>query len=403
MPKLKAAPETIAEYSDALRQRLAGTLPPEKIDEVVAETQAHLEDSAADLRYQADIYERQAISQFVPVGTLSQGISRAWAPTFLRHSGTRPLQLVSCLLACLGTLAGLAALTWRGYANPLTLAAVLVLPLSFLLAALACRPQPRRFIPGGVAAILLCSVWGGWKLTLLYPKPIVAFDPSWLVSRFDAPAQAQQARLESVRTAKRVAFLHLGLKFIGNAVTDHEVKNSLASYRKTVWGAGGIPISKAIFNAESAWYGRLRRDPQLKLTRELVNNATTTSFSLIARFLPAGLKAERSILVPREDGRGYDREPFPIAARAYWHERGPQDLEFTVGARIIAQDELAKLERLMAAPRERFEAQAARQVGVLAAGYVGSLVLADLLGGYLGMALLRLSRRRRTRRVGLGA
>ena len=171
--RLFPQPETIEEYSDALRQRLAGTLPPEKIEEVVAET--HLEDSASELRYQADVYERHAVANFVPVSKLSRGISRAWAPVFLRHGGTHVLQNLSATLAVLGLSWCMTCLSFSSkfaggwYSNHWAeLLALLPLCLTFFFAIAACRPQTRRFTLGSLAGIVVCTIWGGWKFTQQY-------------------------------------------------------------------------------------------------------------------------------------------------------------------------------------------------------------------------------------------
>jgi hypothetical protein len=85
-------PETIEAYSADLKRRLRGVLPDEKIEEVLSETRAHLEDSAAALKMEPKTAEARAISEFTKPKQLARGFIRAWSAKYLRHRGTRLFQ-----------------------------------------------------------------------------------------------------------------------------------------------------------------------------------------------------------------------------------------------------------------------------------------------------------------------
>ena len=169
---------------------------------MVAETQAHLEDSAADLRFQADVYERQAVAHFVPVSKLARGVSRAWAPVFLRHSGTKPLQNLSITVSFLGVVWLLALMlahsklpSWLllPHFSPELL---LLVPLTvFVLALFACRPQLRRFAYGGVATIALSFLLGGFLCT----------EKRGFFSRLDAPAHYKDSMAPIIFAMRKFA------------------------------------------------------------------------------------------------------------------------------------------------------------------------------------------------------
>ena len=86
-----------------------------------------------------------------------------------------------------------------------------------------------------------------------------------------------------------------------------------------------------------------------------------------------------------------------------WQKDGPVFLSDFEKYQTWNKQERQDMMNLMARPRGSFELGAARILGLAAAGATGSLLVADLLGGSLGMALLRLRRRRRAGRIGLGA
>jgi hypothetical protein len=379
MPKLKAAPETIAEYSDALRKRLAGTLPPEKIDEVVAETQAHLEDSAADLRYQADIYERQAISQFVPVGKLSQGITRAWAPVFLRHGGTKALQNTSAILAVVGLTWGMICFSFGsklpiGWLGSLSAFIPIVLPLAlaFFLALAACRPQTWRFTFGGLAAIVACAFWGGWKFTGAMPEQ--AFH-----SRFDAPALYADTAAGSKFRSEEIALLRKGIRHykkytvsITKNGSEYHVSQNQIPVPEELKYEGRFIVPRGGFSA----------------FRPFAKSVSANDFFGYKRHAIAGLSAPLTVSTPE-------------AARQEWAQADT----YLRGHLMWQKSDLSMLRRyheLITAPVTRFEWASARSLGTITAAYVGSILFLDLLGGSLGGALLR-SRRRKNGRIGLGA
>lgn len=353
MPNLfrRPQPETIEEYTEALRRRLAGVLPLEKIDEVVVETRAHLDDVAQDLRRQPDRFEREAVRRFVPAHRLAGGIARAWAPTYLRHRATRSLQNVSFLLAVLCLVEVLIVYSASGLLRVrfgqhflVPLALFLPFPCCFFLASLACRPQPRRFVALGLAACLLGALWGGMKCTRLIA--------GGYISRFDAPAAlARETRTMSLRH-EEVALLQQG------------VRHAWADAPRD----------------ERLWPAVLRSSQGILLPRGYDYGGSA--------FHCDGLGASRPVLWYTDD---------PAKAERAWRRNGRAWLGAHIRAQADLQNSRAGLMRLMAEPRTRFDPTGARWVGngmLLAAGL---LLLADLLGGTLGAALLRAGRRWRRR------
>ena len=373
-------PETIEEYSDALRKRLAGVLPPEKIEEVVAETQAHLEDSAADLRYQADVYERHAVALFVPVRKMARGVSRAWAPVFLRHGGTKVLQNTSAALAVLGLTWAMISLSFgsklpAGWLDSVGgwIPALLPLALTFFLALTACRPQTRRFTFGGLAAIVVCALWGGWKFTGAMPER--AFH-----SRFDAPALHADITAASNLRREEIALLRKGIR--------HYAKYTVLIEK---WGSefhvsqNQIPVPE-----ELKYQGRfIVPRSGFSAFRPFGKSNQPRDFFHQYRQLVAGLSAPLTVSTPE-------------AARKEWG-RASEVLEGHLDTQKWDQFALRRYHELITAPVMRFEWISARSLGTITATYVGSILFLDLLGGTLGMALLKSRRRRRVGRVGLGA
>lgn len=346
-------PETIEEYTETLRRRLAGVLPPEKIEEVVAETGAHLEDAAQDLRREPDRFEREAVRRFVPARRLAGGIARAWAPTYLRHQATRPLQNASLLLATFCLIEVLIVYSAWGYLQAHfgghflpQLAVFLPFPLCFVLALFACRSQPRRILALGLVACAIGTLWGGMKCTQLAT--------GGYISRFDAPtAFARAERQESLRH-QEVVLLQEGIR--------HAFRDAPRDER--MW--------------------------------------------------PSSLRSPQGILLPR--GHDYHQSAFhcdtlgatqpqlwythdPFKAERAWRRNGRNWLGAHIQTQRLSGQSRHELMRLMAAPRARFDRGGARWVGngmLLAAGM---LLFADLLGGTLGAALLRTARKRRPQAV----
>ncbi len=440
MRKLTQNPETIEEYSDALRQRLAGTLPPEKIEEVVAETQAHLEDSAADLRYQADVYERHAVAHFVPVRKMARGVSRAWAPTFLLHSGTKALQNASATLAVFCLTWGIISLSFAskfpgdwlkgiGPQIPMLLIPVLLpLALTFFLALAACRPQTRRFTFGGLAAIIACAFWGGWKFTGALPERTFQ-------SRFNAPALHADITAASNLRSEEIALLRKGIKHYYKdynkrlviMVAERDAVNarmeSLKSIEEKVQTEGGVEKSKspALLSGIQASMNNLKSEKK-ELERALQLSQNQVS-------VPEELKYQGRFIVPRSGFSAF--RPFtksdqphdffhqyrqmvaslsaPLTvgtqeeARKEWGRAGEYLKDHLMWQQQWDQPALRRYHELITAPVTRFEWASARSLGTITATYVGGILFLDLLGGYVGMALLKLRRRRRAGRIGLGA
>ena len=384
MRKLTQNPETIEEYSDALRKRLAGTLPHEKIEEVVAETQAHLEDSAADLRYQADVYERHAVAHFVPVRKMARGVSRAWAPVFLRHSGTKALQNTSAALAVFCLTWGIISLSFAskfpgdwlkgiGPQIPMLLIPVLLpLALTFFLALAACRPQTRRFTFGGLAVIIACAFWGGWKFTGALPERTFQ-------SRFNAPTLHADISAASNLRNEEIALLRKGIRhyakytvLIEKRGSEFHVSQNQLSVPEELKYQGRFIVPRSGFSA----------------FRPFGKSDQPRDFFHQYRQIVAGLSAPLTVGTQEE-------------ARKEWGRAG-EYLEDHLMWQQWDQLALRRYHELITAPVMRFEWASARSLGTITATYVGGILFLDLLGGTLGMALLR-SRRRQKNQIGLGA
>ena len=342
----REAPQSIAEYSDALRRRLAGVLPPEKIDEVVAETEAHLSDTADALRAEADVFERQAVQGFIPARALARGVSRAWAPTYLRHSGTATLQTIGLTVA---VLALIGATWWLGDPYlpilPAMITAFTAVLLCFVLALAACRAQLSRYVWLLFAALILGSLYGGNKL-----GQVAA--PFYFVSRYAAPTHLAQHNRQYALRSEEIAVLEMGRRFVDQEpqLTRHE-----ATWPLSLRNAEGILLPRGHDTGPSAFHC-------------------------------AGLGASNPVL-----WRTHDPEQ---AVRA-WNANADRWADSLRSRQLSeAQPVRNKLIALIAAPRWRFETDAARWMGRNLGITAGLLLLADLAGGTLGSALLRLRRRR---------
>ena len=89
-------------------------------------------------------------------------------------------------------------------------------------------------------------------------------------------------------------------------------------------------------------------------------------------------------------------------ARKEWG-RASEVLEGHLMWQKVDELTLRRYHELITAPVMRFEWASARSLGTITATYVGGILFLDLLGGTLGMVLLKSQRRRQNRQIGLGA
>lgn len=426
-------PESIEAYSSALRERLAGVLPPEKIEEVVAETKCHLEERAEELRRRADVYEKQAVAEFIPAWKLASGINRAWAATYLRHGGTQWLQNLSaavCVLALLLYMAEFLIVSKL----PLLLQDphylvnyIAVVPVAvFLMALLASRPQLRRFIYGGMGAVVLFTILGGWLCSGKYGH----------ISRFDAPAHYHNSLALQKFQQEEEKLLWKGIKFYqsnyrtGWTVAQYKEMNStlflkrerLKQYQK------GRSVSLNIVQTLKEEITRLENTTgTYKKYQELDGPAQKH---------PEYLRVGKGYLVPRRDpvtkgssvfreldfteqeltsagsvgiyGRGEalvkawqktDLQGVRSLPEALirWRGDAPRRLGEVQDAISSRRQLLQRDMALMASSKWRFEMDTAKRFGRFILYPVGILIAADALGGFLGTFLLRTIRRRRSR------
>jgi len=422
-------PESIEAYSAALRERLLGVLPPDKVEEVVAETESHLEERADELRRRADVYEKQAVAEFIPARKLAWGVNRAWAATYLRHGGTKWLQSASAALCALALLLFLAqflivsklplVLQNPRYVVNILFAAPVVI---FLLALLACRPQLRRFTYGGLGVLALFTVLGGWLCTS---------GETGNVSRFDAPAhykdtlalhtyQQQEARLlrEGMRTY-RTAFVQLNgrinrnidLELLPNqevlqfqrqnpAVTAEQIKRlqrDVMALRLN--GTRYLWIRPTVKPSPSLMVGKDYLVPQKPTEQQ--------GISAFRKLSPAAqwrVSTENTGLMNRNQAlvtEWQKAEPESTAsltdAMVRWRTDAPKQLKMLQDYEAHRQKTLQRDMAMMASAKWRFDTAAARAIGTLGLYAVGALIAADTMGGFLGMFLLRNLRRRKLR------
>lgn len=355
MPERFRSPQTIAEYSDALRRRLTGILPPEQVDAAVAEAEAHLHDSADALRAEADLRERAAVARFVPVGRYAGGIARAWAPVTLRHRATRPLQNAALALGTAGVL-GVGFLTaagstlWPGrFPLEVTVPVVAVVPAVFLCALAACRPQPRRMVAFGLTALAAAALLGGTRFA--------AITPTYFASRYEAPRHERAWRDGMARRSAEVALLRDGARFAA---------------------------SRTAPSPEHAWPASLRSPDGILLPRAWDAGNSAFRVGPLVRVGDAGAPLWRTHDTAR--------------ALRVWRANAPLWISHHAVQQRYEQGVVQNLVALQAAPRARFDVDASRWLAGIVGGYAAAAGAADLAGGILGACLLTVRRRRDARR-----
>ena len=349
-------PQSIEEYSDALRKRLVGVLPDDRIEEVVAETAAHLEDRAEELRRNPDVFEARAVADYVPASRLARGINRAWAPTFWRHRGTRPLQNLGATISIFGGLCLLSQLLIRtklpiSHQWQITLLEVVPFVV-FVFSLFACRPQVRRFTFGGLSFLATAFVLGGWFCI-----------PSGgeVVSRFDAPDILRQNSEMQHEQQREIRLLEKGLKHYAGVI---------------IVGPQGRSLLLKPETPSELRLGDKNIVPNYPWENEGVSAFRKTAGSAIS-----------STAVPWQTlGRWYKYGREQLGRLNQWTE--------------MRRERMYPILELMASSKWRFDLQAARNSAVMMSYMIGFLIVADLLGGYLGMAILRSHRRRKAHSIG---
>ena len=347
-------PQSIEEYSEALRKRLVGVLPHDKIDEVVAETEAHLEDRAEELRRNPEVFEARAVADYVPAARLARGINRAWAPTFLRHQGTRPLQNFAAVIgvfAVIRTFIEMFAYTKFQSSIPWSIPLFLMPPsIIFILSLVACRPQVRRFTFGGLSFLAVAFVLGGW---------FCVSDGRGVLSRFDAPNILRQNLEMQHEQQREIRLLEKGLKHFGGAI---------------IVG----PQGRSALKPETPL--------ELKVSeKNIVPNYPWENEGVSAFRKTAGSSISSTGSPEQTMGRWYNYGREQLGRLNQWTE--------------MRRQRMYPILELMASSKWRFDLQAARNSAVMMSYMIGILIVADLLGGYLGMAILRSHRRRQAHSI----
>jgi hypothetical protein len=420
----KQVPETIDEYSADLRKRLSGILPDEKIEEAVAEAEAHLQESAEALRQETDLYEKQAVARFVPSRSMARGLSRAWAATYLRHGGTKWLQNISAILYLvalgwiLARLLIVSKLPVFLQETPIAGLPLIVAPvLVFLLAAIACRSQLRLFVCGGLAALVLFFTLGGW---------LCALTPRFFCSRFDAPALFQDRLVILNFQQKEIKWLRDGLGHYGSIMIctyrgeydfSYFSASKIFGYLKNIETKSNSQreiesihknMYKQVMGGKAEYQRKLPDD--LKLGQGFVvplkfNRAEPGLISAfrgismsdeLAVMNRVGMVRQGQTLVSACHHYPLETATTPIEALRRWNTDGPEQLKRLSDSYALRREEAGALWRLMSSQERSFDLPAARFMAKLGASFVGMLLLADLIGGWLGSWFLRGLRRRRS-------
>ncbi len=403
----KHVPETIDEYCSDLTKRLKGILPDDKIAEATAEARAHLQDSAEECQGAEYVGEKQAVACFVPSGKLARGLSRAWSAKYLRHPGTKWLQLFGLISSCFCVLLLLASLTFPGHVYigrgfPL-------IPLVFLMAMVSCRYQLKRYIALGISAIVLGFLWGGWQFTLKAQVFASRFSASsWRDSYADSLHKKQK---DVDLISKGVQFLRresLGKNTQLENILEMEMIKGVS--RAIELASENLNEAKKHRNFENIkyWNEKLesveRRKSEIVLSRGNYYSShkllPDDPYMLLA-YLPKEMRATRGILVPILPLDEFDLYPQfestenVSVAIERWSQLDKNAVNRARERVSTARERVSQLDAFVASSPWRFEFEAARLAGLFVAICMGMLLLADLVGGWLGGVLLRELRRRK--------
>jgi len=346
----RTRPTTIDGYSDELRRRLAGALPPEHIDDTVAETRAHLHDLLEDPTRRDIVGETEAVAAYVPVRNLARGIARAWDRTYQRHAGTPFLQAVGLLLciACVALLVARdGALLWMVSLGPrASLAYRALLPctplLAFLIALAACRPQTHRIVQAGAAVLAIGTTACGAIMVERWP--------GYPERRAQIARDIRNTRRALPRIEHELSLLEEGLRVArgSGAKSFDEWPKSL-----TFWKAIAVPNPPSE-NRPRPFAGR-----------------------------------------PGETYHWFRHCTYrPERAAALWKRDAPRWIARLQSRRADALERIARDAETLAAPPLGFSGATARRAAATGLVWLLCFGMADAAGGSIGRALLRRRRRR---------
>jgi hypothetical protein len=369
-------PESIEDYTKQLRKRLNGVLPPEKIEEIAQETQMHLADKAEELRNNPDIYERQAVVRFTPVRRYSYGFIRAWSVAYARHRGTKFLQNlsligVSSVMLLLIANVVLASkipdlqFSWGFHGQTILFFALIG---TFILALFASRHQLKRMIYFCIATSTIVFLSYGFLCSSAYqpfePLVLSPFNNNAVLSRLDTGKQYKFAHAQYNNARSKILNIDKEI----NTFKSNNNLPSINSNRTVQLIQDDIQNTKALL---SRW--TMKKDSMV--SQNLKNRMDVR----IGRSYTEIAKKEKDIAV-------IEKLLHLIRVK---NQLGQElgSWTYTMNAQIA----------LMARPRGSFDWGVARSAAGATLFYTGFLLIADLVGGWLGMLCLQAARRWRNR------
>jgi hypothetical protein len=370
-------PESIEDYTEQLRKRLNGVLPPEKIEEIAQETQMHLADKAEELRNNPDVYERQAVAGFTPVNRYSRLLMRAWSVAYARHRGTKFLQNLS-LVGVSGLMLALIAnvvlaskipdlqFDWIFHGGYIILSALIGI---FILAIFACRHQLKRMIYFCMATSAVVFLSYGFLCGSAYEPHVIfsPFDNREVLSRLDARKEYKWTRAQYDSTRNKILRI------------DKEMKN-ISSLKNELLFRDNLNNSQIINRTiEISELGLKKiRFRNILTARKLIDNIDLSTQKYIVE-----IREHRNIveIIEKQATLLQERNEL-VKELGSWTYR--------MNAQIA----------LMARPRGTFDWGVARSAAGNMLYITGFFLVSDLVGGWLGMLCLQAARRWRNRRRG---
>jgi hypothetical protein len=428
-------PETIDDYTAQLRKRLAGVLPPEKIEEIATETELHLADKTEEMMRNASVYERQAVAQFVPVHRYAGALNRAWSATYLRHRGTRVLQNISLGISSISISVILANILANNklplflkipFEHQYGILAVFTVICVFLLAIFSCRHQLKRMIIFGIVTTVcffvsygyFCINEDNYRTTLSY---------SGTISRISAGIKYKEQYNSYIKNRNKILKLNTGI---------HWAKTSLQKLEdqlKSTDDMRGLDKKKwlmtiASIRQEMPTFMQDKENIILPQTygdfHEIADIRTSAKetvgyeFSFQQKYVPVLQSLPlRNVNVQNVDAANWSEKDglLYIKTKDYMTKYAPVctvkndemglmyalkqwDYGHEITDTLYNQQKwktqnMNTILAFIARPKGSFDWNIARSAGVNSLQLSGAILLADLVGGWIGMAILRGSRR----------
>jgi hypothetical protein len=372
-------PESIEDYTEQLRKRLNGVLPPEKIEEIAQETQMHLADKAEELRNNPDVYERQAVAGFTPVSRYSRSLMRAWSVAYAKHRGTKFLQNIS-LIGLSSMMLMFIANIIIGSKRPAFLTpdlyqygdkiSLFALVATFVLAIFACRHQLKRMIYFCLATSVIVFISYGFLCGSTHTNNSsvsIPIDSNSVFSRLDAGEQYKYAREQYDKNRNQILQINTDLQTIGKKYPSVRSDAFTATMSKHLFLKIQGGLDELLRLRDTAPSLQIKNELNVKIKNYRVAMNKQQDYLAIAKEIRI-LVREKNLLVQEQRS---------------WTDR--------MNAQLA----------LMARPRGTFDWGVARSAAGNMLYITGFYLVADLIGGWLGMLCLQTARRwRNSRREG---